>query len=223
MQLGSITMAVRIPLTEPRYLDLPRFGLTQDDYDLMNNIHTTHKDELIYRPYKYPTANRVKYHSSELPIDMWDDDADFLTIDNFYELLPAHIIEHFQNYFVEEFYDVAVNPAWRGVRLYHNKPNAKGVHIHKDVYSGGGIPRLAAISIPVSANSLTSDLNFYDDELDLIETVHYKYDTPTILNTTVFHEVQHHDHSDVRKIITISTPYSIFEIMDLIDKGKVYQ
>lgn len=216
-------MAVRIPLNEPVHLNLPRFGLTQEDYDYMNSMHETFADQLEYRPYKYPTTNRVKYFSKDTPIDVFADDADFLTIDNFWELLPDHITDRFCNYFTEEFYDVAVNPAWRGVRLYLNKPNSKGVHIHKDVYSGGGLPRRLGINIPVSANSMTSDLNFYDDELEHISTVHYEFDTPTVLNTSVFHEVQHKDHSDIRKIITMSTPYTIHEFMDLLDAGRVYQ
>jgi hypothetical protein len=216
-----MAMGVRIPMTEPTHLNLPTIGITADEYAYMNTIHERHADNLEYRPYKYPTTNRVKYHSKEVPIDVFKDDAEFLTIDNFYQLLPNTIVEKLQNYFTEEFYDLAINQGWHNARLYLNKPNSKGVHIHKDIYHGSALPRRVGMSIPVSPNSLTSDLNFYDDELDLIETTHYQFDTPTVLNTTVFHEVVHSDHTDIRKIITVSTRLDIFEFMDLLDAGKV--
>lgn len=214
-------MAVRIPMDETVYLNLPPVGLSKEDYKFMDQLYLTHPDQLEYRTYKYPTANRFTYHSKDVPIDVWDDDADFLTIDNFYDLLPESIIDKFKNYFTDEFYAISCNPAWRGTRLYLNKPNAYGVHIHKDIYSGGGIPRQVTINIPVSANSMTSDLNFFDDELEPLATIQYQYDTPTVLNTTMFHGVKHHDHSDIRKIITISTALSYSEFEQMLAEGRV--
>lgn len=212
-------MAVRIPFDEPTHINLPTIGITAEEYAAINQTHETHKDNILYRPYKYPTTNRVQYHSAETPIDMFADDADFLTIDNFPELLPESVRTKLQNYFTEEFYEQSV----KNLRLYLNKPNSKGVHIHKDIYHGSAKPRMVGMSIPVSLNSMSSDLNFYDDELELLETTHYQFDTPTVLNTTVFHEVVHSDHSDIRKIMTITTRMDIHEFQDRLESGRIVQ
>jgi hypothetical protein len=200
---------------------LPPIPLSDSDVAYINQFDSTFGDQMIYRTYKYPQANRVSFHSATNPIDVVNDDADFLSIDNFFELLPVSIQQVFENYFTDKFYQIATHPEVRGIRLYLNKPNAKGVHIHKDIYSGGGTPRQVAINIPISDNSLTSDLNFYDDELKLIHTVNYQYTTPLVLNTSVFHEVVHNDHSTVRKIITISTKYHMSEFLDLVSQGNI--
>jgi len=212
---------IRIPFDETCYFHLPLINLSAEHIEYINMFDQTFKDQMIYRTYKYPQANRVSYNSADNPIDVINDDADFLSIDNFFELLPVSIQQVFQEYFTDEFYQIATDPGVRGIRLYLNKPNAQGVHIHKDIYSGGGTPRQVGINIPVSANSLISDLNFYDDELNLLETVHYQSQTPTVLNTSVFHEVVHKDHTNVRKIITISTKYVMAEFLDLIKQGKI--
>ena len=212
---------IRIPFNETCYLHLPPIGLSDDDIELIDQLHLTNHDNLEWRPYKYPIANRVKFNSKEHPIDVYKDDADFISIDNFFEVLPSNIKEKFFDYFHQDFHEIAFGPAYRGTRLYLNKPNTKGVHIHKDIYSGGGRPRHVAINIPISKNSLTSDLNFYDDELELIHTVHYQEKTPTVLNTSVFHEVVHKDHNNIRKIITVSTPYLMSEFLDLLNSGKI--
>lgn len=212
---------IRIPFDETCYFYLPAVNLSDSDVAYINNFDQTFHDQMIYRTYKYPQANRVSFHSATTPIDVVNDDADFLSIDNFFELLPKEIQQVFEEYFTEEFYQVATDPAVRGIRLYLNKPNAQGVHIHKDIYSGGGTPRQVAINIPISHNSLVSDLNFYDDELNLIHTVHYKPRTPLILNTSVFHEVVHSDHVNVRKIITISTKYTMHEFLELVKQGGI--
>jgi hypothetical protein len=195
--------------------------LSDKDISYIDQLYLTHDNELIYRTYKYPQANRVKFHSKETPIDVYHDDADFLSIDNFFELLPKYIQDKFYQYFHVDFHDIAFGPKWRGTRLYLNKPNTKGVHIHKDIYSGGGTPRQVAINIPISANSLTSDLNFYDDTLELVHTVHYQARTPTVINTSVFHEVVHHDHAMIRKIVTISTPYNMQQFLNLLGHGRI--
>lgn len=212
---------IRIPFNECCYFYLPALNLSDSDIAYINNFDQTFHDQMIYRTYKYPQANRVSFHSATTPIDVVNDDADFLSIDNFFELLPKQIQQVFEEYCTDEFYQVATDPAVRGIRLYLNKPNAQGVHIHKDIYSGGGTPRQVAINIPISHNSLISDLNFYDDELNLIHTVHYKSRTPLILNTSVFHEVVHRDHVNVRKIITISTKYTMNEFLELVKQGKI--
>lgn len=212
---------IRIPFTETCYHYLPPIALADSDIAYINQFDQIHADHMVYRTYKYPRANRVSFHSGETPIDVINDDADFLSIDNFFELLPESIQQVFAEYFTDEFYQVATDPAVRGIRLYLNKPNAQGVHIHKDIYTGGGTPRQVAVNIPISANSLTSDLNFYDDELNLAHSVHYQPRTPMILNTSVFHEVVHHDHVNVRKIITISTKYHMQEFLHMVAQGRV--
>lgn len=212
---------IRIPFNETCYYHLPTINLSDSDISYINKFDHTFKDQMTYRTYKYPHANRVQFNSATTPIDVVNDDADFLSIDNFFELLPAHIQQVFKDYFTDEFYQTATDPRVRGIRLYLNKPNAQGVHIHKDIYSGGGTPRQLGINIPISDNSLISDLNFYDDELNLIHTVHYQPKTPTVLNTSVFHEVVHRDHTNVRKIITISTTYTMPEFLELLNQGRV--
>lgn len=212
---------IRIPFEETCFLHLPVMPLSGEDLSYIDQFYLTHDQDLIYRTYKYPVANRVSFNSKQTPIDVYNDDADFLSIDNFFELLPLPIQNKFYEYFHADFHDVAFGPKWRGTRLYLNKPNARGVHIHKDIYSGGGTPRQVAINIPISANSLTSDLNFYDDTLELVHTVHYRSRTPTVLNTSVFHEVVHHDHDIIRKIVTISTPYNMIEFLELLDQGRI--
>lgn len=212
---------IRIPFNETCFLHLPPMSLSDSEIEYIDSFHQTHSQDLIYRTYKYPQANRVKFHSKDTPIDVHKDDADFLSIDNFFELLPDSIQKKFYSYFHSDFHDIAFGNNWRGTRLYLNKPNSKGVHIHKDIYSGGGTPRQVGINIPISENSLTSDLNFYDDELELVHTVHYQKNTPTVLNTTVFHEVVHHDHEQIRKVVTISTPYSMSQFLDLLQEGKI--
>lgn len=212
---------IRIPFDAVPVFHLPPLDLSDGDIEYMNNFHIIHKDEMEYRWYRYPVANKVTYHSKDTPIDLENSDVDFLSIDNFWELLPVSIREKFSNYFTDEFFAHASDPRYRGIRLYLNNPKTPGVHLHKDIYSGGGIPRQLAINVPVSANSLISDLNLYDDELSLIQTVHYQDRTPTALNTTVFHEVVHHDNASIRKILTMSPGVSMEEFLELYQQGRV--
>lgn len=195
---------IRIPFTEVTTYHLPPIPFTDSELEYLNNFHSVHSDQLEYRWYRYPTANKIAYHSADTPIDFSSAEDDFLSIDNFWHLLADSIKEKFAKYFTDEFFDITCDPKFRGVRLYLNNPNTTGVHLHKDIYSGGGIPRQLAINVPVSANSLTSELKLYDDELNLVETVHYQKNTPTALNTSVFHEVVHCEFNDIRKIITMS-------------------
>lgn len=195
---------IRIPFDVVTHYHLPPIGLSDADIEYIDNFHITHADEMEYRWYRYPSANKVTYHSKDTPIDLENSDVDFLSIDNFWNLLPDAIKTKFTDYFTEEFFGQASNPNYRGIRLYLNNPKTPGVHLHKDIYSGGGIPRQLGINIPISANSLTSDLNLYDDELNLINTARYQKGTPTALNTSVFHEVVHHDRGSIRKVLTMS-------------------
>lgn len=212
---------IRIPFDVVTTYNLPPIPFTDDDLRYLDSFHIIHKDDMEYRWYRYPTANKITYHSKESPIDLINTPDDFLSIDNFWQLLPSTIKDKFCNYFTDEFFPEASNPSLRGVRLYLNKPNARGVHLHKDIYSGGGIPRQLAINIPVSTNSLTSDLNLYDDELNLVKTMRYSKNTPTALNTSVFHEVVHHDHSNIRKIITMSPNTTMDDFLSLHKQGRV--
>lgn len=213
---------IRIPFNETAYYNLPPINFSDEDLDYMDNFPSIHATELEYRWYRYPTANKITYHSNTDPIDFATADDDFLTIDNFWTLLPQPIKDKFIAYFTDEFFSQANNANYRGVRMYLNNPKNPGVHVHKDIYSGGGIPRQLAINIPVSANSLTSDLQLFDDELNLIHSVRYQKNTPTALNTGVFHGVVHNDHTAVRKIITMSPgELTMNEFLDLLEQGKV--
>lgn len=211
---------IRIPFDTVTTFDLPPMPFTDSDLEYLDNFHIIHQHELEYRWYRYPTANKITYYSKDTPIDFSVPD-DFLSIDNFWQLLPNDLKEKFSSYFTDEFFPEANNPNLRGLRMYLNNPRTPGVHLHKDIYSGGGIPRQLAINIPVSANSLTSDLNLYDDELNLIKTVRYQKNTPTALNTTVFHEVVHHDNTSIRKIITMSPNKTMEEFLELYSQGRV--
>ena len=213
---------IRIPFNEVAYFNLPPIPFSDEDIDYMDNFHLHHSDEMEYRWYRYPTANKIAYYSKDTPIDFVQCNDDFLSIDNFWTLLPERIKDVFAGYFSDEFFAQANDPNFRGVRLYLNNPNTVGVHLHKDIYSGGGIPRQLAINIPISANSLTSDLNLYDDELNLLHTTQYIKNTPTALNTSVFHEVVHHDNTQIRKIITMSPgQLTMAEFIDMFNQGRV--
>lgn len=212
---------IRIPFNEVSVFNLPPINLSKEDLEYLDSFHEIHKNEMEYRWYRYPTANKVTYYSSETPIDLLNSPDDFLSIDNFWTLLPDSIKQKFVDYFTEEFFSTANNPNYRGVRMYLNNPKTTGVHIHKDIYSGGGIPRQLAINIPVSENSLTSDLNLYDDELNLIQTARYQRNVPTALNTSVFHEVVHHDTTAIRKIITMSPDMNMTEFLEKYNQGRI--
>jgi len=213
---------IRIPFTEVTTYHLPAIPFTDGELEYLNNFHLVHSTQLEYRWYRYPTANKITYHSATTPIDFAVSEDDFLSIDNFWDLLATSIKDKFAEYFTDEFFSIACDPKFRSVRMYLNIPNTQGVHLHKDIYSGGGTPRQLAINIPVSANSLTSELKLYDDELNLVETVHYQKNTPTALNTSVFHEVVHCEFNDIRKIITISPgTLTMNEFICMFNNGRV--
>jgi len=216
---------IRIPFNEICYMHLPPIPFSTEDIDFMRNIDQTFHDRMIYKTYKYPGANDGVYDSKVTPLDWSREEVDWAGIDNFYDLLPTNIQQVFIDYFTEEFYDMINVPGrMRDIRFYINNPNTAGVHIHKDIYlgpTGQGVPRRVAINIPVSANSLTSDLNFYDDELNLVHSVRYLPCTPCVLNSTVFHEVVHHDKSETRKVININTRVSLADFFELHAQNRV--
>ena len=216
---------IRIPFNEICYIHLPPMPFSAEDMDFMCQMDQTLHDRLLYKTYKYPVANDHVYDSKITPLDWNREEVDWAGIDNFFDLLPAHIQQIFRDYFTEEFYsmlDVPGKP--RDIRLYINNPNTAGVHIHKDIYvgpTGQGTPRKLAINIPLSANSLTSDLNFYDDELNLVHSIRYLSCTPCVINSTVFHEVVHHDKSEIRKVINITTRVSLEDFVELHGQNRV--
>jgi hypothetical protein len=214
---------IRRPFNEPVVIDLPPMDNLTDEYlAYIDQMPILHQDNLFYIQFKYPEGTSTAYHSKKRPIDLVRYGIDFIAITNFQSLLPDHIMEIFKQYFSPVFHDVAFGKKgiMSGMRLHLNNPDSVGVHLHKDIY-GVHSPRLCCINIPISQNSITSDLRMYDDELDLITCTRYKKRTPAIVNVSAFHEVIHHDHSSIRKIITLSTPYSINELKNLLDNGQV--
>jgi hypothetical protein len=221
IQLGL--KMIRRPFNEPVFIDLPELtGLSDEYLSYIDQIPVLHQDDLCYIQFKYPDALSSEYYSKSRPIDLVKYGIDFIAITNFQSLLPVHIMEVFKQYFSPSFHDIAFGKKeiMSGMRLYLNNPDSTGIHLHKDIY-GDSHARSCCINIPISQNSLTSDLCIYDDELELITCSRYKKRTPAILNTSAFHEVINHDRSTIRKIITLSTPYSAIELKNLLDNGQV--
>lgn len=211
---------IRIPFNELLHFDLPPINLTEDDYNAIYNVDKNFHSQIRYGYLNYESIHFVN-GSEVAPIDVTKIENDLVVVHNCWDVVPSTVKNKFAEYFHPEFFATINNQ--QSIKLFIFNPNRIGLPIHKDLYGRAGRPRLAGINLVVGHDSTSADFNFYDDELNKVDTFKYEYGVLKCLNTSVFHEVVHTDRTVIRKLITIvpNEDVTIYKLKEMYDAGKL--